>query len=1113
MLPKPNSILGKHLREFWAAYLVLFISLIPAVVVWSRVKDTVRDKQAKEFRVLVQNSHREMDLKVRHHLSALTTMRGFFQASQQVEPDEWDRYVANMELGLRYPAFNGVAYAKRIPLEEKTAYEKEQHRRGAIGYFLTNAVGNIDYFPVTLLSPEQLMPYKEKAFNLAAIPSVFQTMELAAESGKVEATLPVEVSLWPDNQKKPYIIMVLPIYGQPTISGVGKVEGFLIGFLEVERLFSVLLENTRRDLVNFTFSEEQPGGTKKQLYDSGNGQTLWHGKPLDPVFKESRTFVFAGRAWTMDIEAQESFFDTSESYLPQLSIVGGLLISAALFGITWGQVRARSMAENYSQDLRASEERFRLVNKATNDITYDWDVLKNRITWNEAMSSSFNYPQEKILPSLEWWEERVHPLDRVRVVRGLESALKKGGEFWADEYRFLRGDGNYSTVIDRGYILRDQKGEVTRMIGSMMDITERKKAEEARFRFEQKLKLHFEQTPLAVIEWDLNFQVLDWNPGAEKTFGYQAQEAIGRHASELIVPESARKLVNEIWQSLLLSNRYGERSTNQNRTKDGRSIICDWYNTPVVDRDGKVISVISLAMDVTEQRHVADALAEEKELLTVTMRSIGEAVIATDTAENIVLINRVAEHLLHCHQSEVLGHPLSRWLKLQHIKTGSMVENPVTKVLKAKGELTLQSQQALLVGVPIERRISYSCNPIYGGDSHLLGSVLVFRDITDEARTTEELLKASKLESLGILAGGIAHDFNNILTVIIGNISIAKLQIPGSSPAYTRLEEAEKASLKARDLTLQLLTFAKGGAPIKQTASITELLRDTAGFVLHGSKATCVFDLEPNLWPVEVDEGQISQVIDNLVINAVQAMPNGGRVLVSSHNINLEANSGLHLPPGRYVQVSVQDEGVGIPSEILPKIFDPYFTTKATGSGLGLATSYSIIRNHNGLMTVQSIVGEGTVFKVYLPASDKPLTNKQSDTTHFIRRQGRVLVMDDDERIRELLKAMIETLGYKVELAASGNEAVNRYRDAMSEDKRFDVIIMDLTVPGGMGGKEAVGLIKELDPRVRAIVSSGYSNDPIMANHREHGFIGVLSKPYKIQDLSRTLESAVMAEL
>jgi len=1022
-----------------------------------------------------------------------------------VEPAEWARYTSNLELSSRFPAYHAIGFAKLVPAEEKASFEKTRREQGAASFTLPESQTGTN-FPLVLLAPDETYPLRERPLDLAVIPEVQAAMELSLQTHRPEASFPVQLVLRAETTAQPCVLMVLPIFKFNTEDKSEKLEGFAVGIMELKRLFSVILENARRDLLHFTITEQPDEGPEYLLYTSLPSGTA---AQSDEEFTVERKLTFAGHVWAMKVEAEPAFFENPNSYLPRLSLVGGLLITAALFGITWSQARARAFAERLSGNLTESEERFRLVNRATNDIIYDWDVAQNRITWNEAMSLSFNYGPDKIEPTIVWWEERVHPLDRVRVVRGLESALKKGGEFWADEYRFRRGDGEYATVIDRGYILRDEKGAVTRMIGSMMDITDRKKSEEARHRSEQKLKLHFEQTPLAVIEWNLGFHVLDWNPGAEKTFGYTSQEALGKHASDLIVPESSRRHVNEVWQSLLVANRFGQRSTNKNCTKDGRIIICDWYNTPVMDRDGKVISVITLAMDVTEQRHVADALAEEKELLTVTMRSIGEGVIATDTAENIVLINRVAEHMLGCHQGDVLGQPLSRWLKLQHLKSGDLLESPVTKVLRANGQVELHSQQALLVGVPVERRISFSCSPIYGGDSHLLGSVLVFRDVTDEARTAEELLRTSKLESLGILAGGIAHDFNNILTVIIGNISIAKMQIPPTSTAQNRLDEAERASLRARDLTLQLLTFAKGGAPIKQTTSITELIKDTTGFVLHGSKVQCLFDLEPELWPVEVDEGQISQVMDNLVINAVQAMPNGGRIQVSSSNISLDANSGIHLPAGRYVQVSVQDDGTGIPAEILPKIFDPYFTTKSSGTGLGLATSYSIVRNHNGLMTVQSTVGEGSTFKIYLPASDKLVPQSRVELVPLNKCQGRVLVMDDDDRIRDLLKSMIEAIGYEVETTANGHEAINCYRDAMSAGKRFDVSIMDLTVPGGMGGKEAVRLIKELDPKAKAIVSSGYSNDPIMANHRENGFAGVLAKPYKIQDLARALELTI----
>lgn len=1107
MSPARKSNVGNHLRQFWAAYLVLLIALAPALVVSSRVKETVQQHDSARFRELVRENHQEIERKARQHFPALRETRGFFEASHEVEPEEWDRYSTNLEIGLRFPAYSAIGFAKFVPAAEKASFEQSVRARGNQSFSLPDVQG-AGHYPLILLTPENARPILDPPVDLATIPELQPAIDFSLKTRRPEASVPISLTIGTNTVPKSHILMVLPIFKASLDGAEERLDGFAVGFMEMQRLFSVLLENARRDLIHITFYLDTPGQPRHELYSTLSAATA--SEAIDSDFVIERTFAFAGQPWIMRATAEPAFFESSGDYLPKLSLVGGLLIAFALFGITFSQARARSLAEKLSGNLSESEERFRLVNKATNDVIYDWDVARNTIMWNEAMSLSFGYGPGKIEPTLTWWEERIHPLDRVRVVRGLESALQKGGEFWADEYRFRRGDGEYSTVIDRGYIVRNDKGDVTRMIGSMMDISERKKSEEARHRSEQKLKLHFEQTPLAVIEWDLGFHVLDWNPGAEKTFGYSVQEAMGKHASTLIVPESARRHVNEVWQSLLVANRYGQRSTNENCTKDGRIIVCDWYNTPVIDREGKVISVITLAMDVTEQRHVADALEEEKELLSVTMRSIGEGVVATDIAENIVLLNRVGEHMLGCHQGDVLGQPLARWFKLQHLKTGQAVENPVSKVIRSSGQVELHSQQAMLVGVPIERRISFSCSPIYGSDSHLLGSVLVFRDVTDEARTAEELLRASKLESLGILAGGIAHDFNNILTVIIGNISIAKMQLPAKSPSFSRLDEAEKASLRARDLTLQLLTFAKGGAPIKQTASMTDLIRDTTGFVLHGSKVECIFNLDKELWPVEVDEGQISQVMDNLVINAVQAMPNGGRIEISTCNVALDANSGLHLPAGRYVQVSVQDNGTGIPEEVLPKIFDPYFTTKASGTGLGLATSYSIVRNHNGLLTVQSTVGAGTLFKIYLPASDKPLRQTKLELSSLDSpSHGRVLVMDDDERIRDLLKSMIEAIGYEVETTANGNEAVNRYRDAMSGGKRFDVAIMDLTIPGGMGGKEAIKLIKELDPQAKAIVSSGYSNDPVMANHKENGFAGVLSKPYKIHDLARALETAI----
>jgi signal transduction histidine kinase/CheY-like chemotaxis protein len=376
-------------------------------------------------------------------------------------------------------------------------------------------------------------------------------------------------------------------------------------------------------------------------------------------------------------------------------------------------------------------------------------------------------------------------------------------------------------------------------------------------------------------------------------------------------------------------------------------------------------------------------------------------------------------------------------------------------------------------------------------------------------RMEQEALKAQKLESLGVLAGGIAHDFNNLLTGILGNISLAKISLRKDEKAFARLAEAEKASERARDLTQQLLTFSKGGAPVKKTASIAQLVKDSASFATHGSNVRCEFSLPPDLWPVSVDEGQISQVINNLIINADQAMPAGGIIRVTGANVTIGHGDMSPMNEGKYVAISVIDQGVGIDEEHLRNIFDPYFTTKEKGSGLGLATVYSILKSHEGYVDVETKVGAGTVFIIYLPASDSvPEAEMKSDLNELpVTGKGRILIMDDDETIRDIASEIVNHLGYDAAVCADGAEAVELYGMARDSGQPFDAVIMDLTVPGGMGGREAMAKLLEIDPVTKGIVSSGYSNDPILARYREYGFCGVMAKPYKVDDFAEILQT------
>lgn len=513
--------------------------------------------------------------------------------------------------------------------------------------------------------------------------------------------------------------------------------------------------------------------------------------------------------------------------------------------------------------------------------------------------------------------------------------------------------------------------------------------------------------------------------------------------------------------------------------------------------------------ELIERKRVEAALAAERERLAVTLRSIGDGVITTDVDGKVVLVNRTAETLIGWTEEESAGRPLRDVFHIINEDTRERCEDPVEKVFETGGIIGLANRTVLVARDGTERIIADSGAPIRDKDSNIIGVVLVFRDITERRRVEEELQKIQKLESVGILAGGIAHDLNNLLTGVLGNISLARMY-EDLAEKDRRLAEAEKASMQIRDLTQQLLTFSRGGAPILQTADMGKLLRDSASFALRGSNVGGEFSISDDLWPVEMDEGQINQVISNLIINAQQAMPAGGIVRVSAENITMGTESGLPLEPGAYIKVSVEDQGVGISEKYLQRIFDPFFSTKQAGSGLGLATSYSIIQKHSGYITVESQLGVGTTFHIHLPASpDGVLIEEEKKEEKPIMGEGRILVMDDEEHVRDTAADMLRSIGYEAVTSINGSEAIKLYKEAMGSGKPFNVVIMDLTVPGGMGGKEAIQKLIEIDPEVKAIVSSGYSTDPIMANFREYGFKGVIAKPYRTRELSVALRKVI----
>lgn len=646
-------------------------------------------------------------------------------------------------------------------------------------------------------------------------------------------------------------------------------------------------------------------------------------------------------------------------------------------------------------------------------------------------------------------------------------------------------------------------------IGQFID---RKESEKALRESETRKRAILESALDCMITIDHEGKILEFNPAAERTFGYSRGELIGRSMADRLIPPHLRDRHREAFSRYLET----QEGSILNRRIETTGMRADGTEFPVeltiirIPLEGPPVFQ-GFLRDITERKRMEEALAAEKERLAVTLASIGDGVIATDVHGRVIFINKTAEELTGWSQEETIGRWLPEVFQIVHEKSRTHCENPVEKVLATGNIVALANHTVLIAKDGKEHAIADSGAPIRNREGEVIGVVLVFRDVTEKQRMEEELLRASTLESVGLLAGGVAHDFNNILTAILGNVSLAMLLLDEKSEAYERLAQAEKASMRARDLAQQFLTFAKGGVPIKKTASLIDLLYDSSSFVVRGSNVRCEFSIQEGLWPVEIDEGQISQVIHNLILNAQQAMLEGGIIKIGAENRTINEVKGLPLRQGDYVYITIQDFGIGIPKESLSKIFDPYFTTKQMGSGLGLSTSYSIIKKHDGHITVDSELGKGSTFSIYLPAFPNAAVpeGKEIIEVNSLIGQGKILVMDDEQIIRDVFQEMLRRLGYEGVSARDGAEAVALYRQAKESQRPFDAVIMDLTVPGGLGGKEAILKLREIDPEVRAIVSSGYSNDPLSDTFMKHGFSDFIAKPFKLEDLGKALKRVI----
>ncbi len=588
------------------------------------------------------------------------------------------------------------------------------------------------------------------------------------------------------------------------------------------------------------------------------------------------------------------------------------------------------------------------------------------------------------------------------------------------------------------------------------------------------------------------------NPRFTEIFGYTAEEITDKLGPKELTAPSDWPTEQEYIRQRMAGEAKFVHYTFRGMTKQQGVIYIEVYGSSTVYRGHPAI--IGTLLDVTERKQAEVQLRQSEDRFRELADSLPQTVFETDLNGRLTYVNRAALMMF--------GYSLEDFAKgvtvmdvivpQDRVRAKQNMEDRMRGARSGHQEYTALRKDGTIFPATVHS------SPIVR-DDRLVGLRGILIDLTDRKLFEAEQLQIEKLESIGVLAGGIAHDFNNILTGILGNLSLAKMRISPTDAVYQWIDQTEKASFLARDLTQQLLTFAKGGTPVKKVISLEPLIRNSSTFAAHGVNVKVDVQFTDELRPVEVDEGQIGQLISNLVINACQAMANGGILCVIASNCTIGSNYALSLPVGDYVCVEIRDQGIGIPAEHLPKIFDPYFTTKQQGSGLGLAVAYSVVKNHGGHIDVTSTLGTGTTFTVYLPASEKAVTAPSRAATFAKTGSGRVLVMDDEEIIRSVVRSILTELGYEAVFAKEGNEAVRLYREAMDRKNSFDAVIMDLTVPGGMGGQETIREIVAIDPEVKAIVSSGYSNDPIMSDYKSYGFTDVVKKPFRVEELSETL--------
>ncbi|MBA4137613.1 MAG: hypothetical protein C0518_09885 [Opitutus sp.] len=740
---------------------------------------------------------------------------------------------------------------------------------------------------------------------------------------------------------------------------------------------------------------------------------------------------------------------------------------------------------------------------------FDLNFVKQEIYFSPTWKRMLGHTDTSLPNAFESLSALIHPDDSAAAPDKLAGrAPSTGSRPFTVEYRVKHARGHYVWVQSTGVQLFAPNGGLQRVVGAHLDISERKDLEEQALHAEERLAGLSDKGRIALFELDFAGEQTWLSPAFKALLGF----AEGELADE---PESFLRALPPEDSTGGLAGFFSTKHPGQPvyfdslrlRHRNGTDLWGYAGIVRVLSRKKELQRVLGFLAPMPEGA-AASAGGLSADHFAAILSELHEAVLLTDARDKIVFINPVAERLLGRSADQTIGQSASEIFRLTHRLSNAPGESPLEKALTTGEPTPLNNEFALERGAGAQPvPIVFSCRAVADASGQASGTVVVFRNPDEMSLTPEELVRANRFEALGQLAGGIAHDFNNLLTTILGGVSLGK-----DNRDYSGLENSERACLAAKALSKQLLTFSKGGTGTRQVIKTADLLADAVRLAAAGSTVKVELNAPADLATIQVDRAQLLQVFQNLIINAIQAMPAGqGNIWVTAGNVALAENQIPPLAAGNYVAVEVRDNGSGIKPEHLEKIFDPFFTTKKTGTGLGLATVLSIVKRHGGQLGLDSELGVGTTFTVFLPRAEAEaeVEARRAPTLRF--GTGRVLFMDDDPEISRITAGMLESLGYKYDLAKSGEEAITLYKRYLNIQRPYDVVIMDLTVIGGMGGEQCFKHLRELDPEVRAIVASGYDNDEMARQFLDMGFYGYLTKPYRVSDLNRMIKKVVGA--